>query len=184
MTRNRPSTVVYIATSIDGFIARPDGGLDWLGSPDDAPDEEIMRLWEDLLGSGDHIVMGRKTLEQVLDFGDWPYEGTPVTVLSTTRTGVPESLVGKADINSQGPVDVLGRLEALKREKVYVDGGQVIQGFLRADLIDELILTTIPILLGAGIRLFGEHDGDLTWELVGTRTLPRGLVQAHYRRKR
>ncbi len=184
MTTIRPSTVVYIATSIDGFIARPDGGLDWLGSPDEAPDEEIMSLWEDLLGSVDHIVMGRKTLETVLDIGDWPYEGTPVTVLSKTRTVVPESLLGKADIYSEGPSDVLGHLEELKREKVYVDGGQVIQGFLRADLIDELILTTIPVLLGAGIRLFGEHDADLTWELVGSRTLPRGLVQTHYRRRR
>ena len=184
MESRRPSTVVYVATSIDGFIARPDGGLDWLEAAGDGPDEEALSLWTDFLGTIDHIAMGRKTFDKVLEFGAWPYEGVHVTVLSKTLDGVPEHLLGKADVSTQEPSELLCRLDDLDRKRVYVDGGQVIQGFLRADLIDELIVTTIPVLLGAGIPLFGELDADLTWEHIGTRTLRGGLVQTQYRRSR
>lgn len=178
--RDRPETVVYVATSIDGYIARPDGGLDWLP----APDEEAMEPWQTFMASVDHLVMGRKTFEQVLAFGVWPYEGTPVTVLSTSLKRVPETLSDKADVRALEPVPLLDHLDELGRGRVYVDGGQVVQGFLRADLIDEMILTTIPVLLGSGIRLFGAHDGDLGWELIATTRTHGGLAQAHYRRSR
>lgn len=184
MARSRPFTVVYIATSIDGYIARPDGGLDWLGSPGDAPDGEIQASWAEFLGSIDHMVMGRKTFEKVLQFGAWPYEGVQVTVLSKTMDCIPEPLIDKADVSTLEPTALLDQLGARNRRRIYVDGGQVIQGFLRADLIDELILTTIPVLLGAGIPLFGKLEDDLRWEHTGTRTFHRGLVQTSYRRRR
>jgi dihydrofolate reductase len=184
MASTRPTTVVYVATSIDGYIARPDGGLDWLGSPGNAPDDKIQASWTDFFGSLDHMVMGRKTFEQVLEFDAWPYEGVHVTVLSKTLDGVPEQVLGKADVSTLDPSDLLGHLAGLNRRRVYVDGGQVIQSFLRADLIDELIINTIPVLIGAGIPLFGNHDADLTWEHVGTRNFRGGLVQTHYRRCR
>jgi len=184
MASSRPSTVVYIATSIDGFIARPDGGLDWLGTPSDVPDEDLLTLWADFLGSVDHMVMGRKTFEQVLEFESWSYEGTPVTVLSNSMRDVPEHLLGKADVSCLGPTGLLHHLEGLERKRIYVDGGQVIQSFLRNDLIDGMIITTIPVLLGAGIPLFGSLEADLTWEHIDTKALPGGLVQTHYRRCR
>lgn len=180
----RPSTVVYVATSIEGYIARPDGGLDWLGSPDEEPDEEIQASWVDFIGSVDHMVMGRKTFEKVLELGAWPYEDVSVTVLSKTMGGVPDHLLGKVDISALEPSALLVRLSGLNRRRVYVDGGQVIRSFLRADLIDELIITTIPVLLGAGIPLFGKLDDDLTWEHTRTQTFQGGLVQVGYRRCR
>jgi len=181
LTRTNPTTVVYIATSLDRFIARTDGSLDWLGEPD--PSEDYG--WADFISSIDHIVMGRNTFEKVLSFGEiWPYEGTPLTVLSSTLDEVPRHLQGKANILSLEPLAILEHLRKKGCKRIYVDGGQTIQRFLRADLIDELILTTLPVLIGEGIPLFGALSEDLTWEHVSTQTFQGGLVQSAYRRKR
>jgi len=176
--------VVYVATSIDGYIARADGGLDWLESPAGPPDAQIQASWATFLGSIDHLVMGRGTFDKVQEFDAWPYDGVVVTVLSRTLGDVPDSLSGKADVSTLEPSDLLEHLEGLGRTRVYVDGGQVVQSFLKADLVDELILTTIPVLLGGGIPLFGSLDGDLTWDHLDTRTFRGGQVQSHYRRRR
>jgi dihydrofolate reductase len=181
---DRPSTVVYVATSIDGFIARPDGGLDWLEPPGGEPDEETLALWAQFLGSIDHMVMGRKTFDTVLGFGEWPYDGVHVTVLSRTLQAVPAHLSDRADVSALAPRDLLRHLADQGRERVYVDGGQVIQGFLGEDLVDELILTRIPVLLGTGIPLFGDLEADLRWDHVDTRILAGGLVQTRYQRRR
>ncbi len=174
----RPETVVYIATSLDRFIARPDGALDWLGG---GPEGEDFG-WAEFLASVDHIVMGRITFEQVVSFGQWPYEGTPLTVLSTTLETVPEHLAGKAEILSGEPGAVLDHLARRGRWRVYVDGGATVQRFLRADLVDELVLSTIPVLIGDGIPLFGSLDSDLRWQHRSTVTYDQGLVQSTYRR--
>lgn len=180
MLETRPATVVYVATSIEGFIARPDGAIDWLGEPENGEDFG----WVEFIGTIDRIVMGRKTFEQVVSFDSWPYEGTPVTVLSATLDSLPEDLRGKAELSSLDPEALLEQLAKQGCSKVYVDGGKTIQTFLHADLIDELIITTIPILIGAGISLFGSLDKDLTWEHQHTKVFKAGLVQTGYRRIR
>lgn len=181
-TATRPQTVVYIATSLDGFIARPDGGIDWLDGPESEPDEDYG--WFQFIADIDHIVMGRKTFEQVLTFDQWIYGNIPLTCLSSTLQSVPERLQGQVDISPLAPDALLRELAARGRGRVYVDGGQTIQGFLRADLIDELIITQLPVLIGQGIPLFGPLDADLTWQYLGTKTWPNGLVKNHYRRRR
>jgi dihydrofolate reductase len=171
-------TTVYIATSLDGFIARPDGAIDWLGEPDGYEDYG----WAAFISAIDAIVMGRTTFEQVLGFDGWPYEGTPLTVLSTTMTHVPEQLRGKAEVSSLHPRELLAHLAARGCQRVYVDGGKTIQSFLREDLIDELVITTLPVLIGQGIPLFGRLGADMTWNHVSTKTFEKGLVKNHYRR--
>lgn len=175
-----PATVVYVARSLDGFIARADGAVDWLGEPEG--DEDYG--WAEFLATIDAIIMGRVTFEQVLTFGAWPYEGTPLTVLSTTIDTVPEHLVGKADVSALEPSALLRQLANKGCRRVYVDGGRTVQTFLSADLIDEMVLTTLPVLIGDGIPLFGPLHSDLVWTHVSTRVFGSGLVQSSYRRLR
>ena len=132
----------------------------------------------------DHIIMGRNTFEKVLTFGGWPYEGTPLTVLSSTLNEVPPHLQGKAEVLSLEPPAILERLRAMGRKRIYIDGGRTVQRFLRANLIDELIISTLPVLIGNGIPLFGSLSGDLKWEHVTTKTFPNGIVQSTYHRIR
>ena len=173
-------TVVYVATSLDGFIARPDGAIDWLPTPPEGEDFG----WADFIAGIDAIVMGRKTFEQVLTFGAWPYEGTPLVVMSRTLTELPPQLEGKATLSALEPRVLLEQLETDGHRRVYVDGGSVVQSFLRVDGIDELIVTTVPVLLGTGIPLFGPVASDLSWSLVSSEQLFGGLVQSRYRRNR
>jgi dihydrofolate reductase len=176
----RPTTVVYIATSLDGFIARADGGIDWLGEPPEGEDYG----WAEFIAGIDAMVMGRVTFEQVLTFGPWPYEGTPLTVLSNTLKSVPDHLQGKAEISSLGLEALLLHLSDKGCERIYVDGGRVIQSFLRADLIDEMVITRIPVLIGSGIPLFGPLSADLAFEHLNTESIGPGLVKSTYRRPR
>ena len=181
MSTTRALAVVYIATSLDRFIARKDGSIDWLGSPD--PNED--HGWTDFVSSIDHIVIGRKTFETVLSFGGaWPYSGTPLTVLSRTLSSVPKHLQGEVSISHLEPLALLTELAEKGSRRVYVDGGKTIQSFLHADLIDELVLTTLPILIGEGIPLFGSLREDLTWKHVTTEAFRSGLTQSTYRRDR
>ena len=128
--------------------------------------------------------MGRKTFEQVLTFGTWPYDGKPLTEMSRTLSEVPAHLGGKATVSALEPRALLAHLEANGHRRVYVDGGSVVQGFLREDRIDELVVTTVPVLLGSGIPLFGPLESDLEWTLTSSEQLFGGLVQSRYRRKR
>ena len=171
-------TVVYVAASIDGFIARPDGDVDWLPSPPEGEDFG----WAEFIANIDAIVMGRATFEKVLTFGSWPYEGTPLTVLSRTLREIPAHLEGKAALSTLAPAALLEELAASGHRRIYVDGGSLVQSFLREDLIDELIVTTVPVLLGMGIPLFGQMARTLDWDLVSSKQLFGGLVQNHYRR--
>jgi len=133
----------------------------------------------------DGLVFGRGTYETVLGFDEWPY-AKPVVVLSRSlsQSDVPPSLTGKVEISALEPVELMKRLEKAGWSRVYVDGGQVVQSFIRLGLVEDIILTTIPILIGDGIRLFGKLETDIDLELLGSKTLNSGLVQSHYRLKK
>lgn len=174
-------TTVYIATSLDGFIARKDGNLDWLTNIENPTNDDYG--YRDFISTIDAIVMGRGTFETVLSFPAWPYEKT-VFVLSTTLKNVPDPLKEKVQLLSMTPKDVLSWLAREGYSSIYVDGGRTIQEFLREDLIDELIITKIPVLIGSGIPLFDHLQHDLTFQHIETRAYPNGLVKSHYKRNR
>jgi dihydrofolate reductase len=170
--------LVYIATSLDGFIARPGGELDWLpGTEGGPPLPAEDHGYDAFMARVDTLVIGRGTFEAVRGFTPWPYAGKRVIVLS--RTLKRAELSEPVEVQS-GPVKALAR-EVQGAQGVYVDGGQTIQSFLRAGLIDELILTRIPVLIGAGLPLFGVLDADIWLDHLGTRTFPSGFVQSTYR---
>ena len=168
---------VFIATSLDGFIAREDGGLDWLpmGTGED-------HGFDAFFSGVDAVVMGRATFEKVLTFGVWPYGDRRVVVL----TSQPERIVpppgATCDTMSGAPGDIVARLDRDGVRHAYIDGGVTIQRFLEAGLVARLIITRIPVLLGRGIPLFGPLPHDVALTHVATRAFPSGLVQSEYRR--
>jgi len=165
---------VFIATSLDGFIARANGDLDWL-----PPDGGEPHGYDEFLAAVDALVIGRKTFETVLTFASWPYGEKPVFVLST-RTLAPTPLGAVVERMSGHPADIMSQLAARGVHHVYVDGGITIQRFLQAGLIQRLIITRIPVLLGAGVPLFGTLQRDIVLRHVGTRQYASGLVQSEY----
>lgn len=175
---------VFIATSLDGFIARPDGSIDWLLQATTRVPAGEDCGYQAFMDTVDVLVMGRKTFEQALSFDPWPYAGKPVVVLSQRGVEVPTALCHEVSTSAEAPAALLARLSATGARKLYIDGGQTIQRFLRAGLIDELTITVIPVLLGAGRPLFGPLDADVTLTHVETRAYPFGFVQHHYRVQR
>lgn len=129
------------------------------------------------------MVIGRGTYEKVLSFPEWPYE-KKVFVLSTSLKQIPETLNEKATLVAMKPAALLNYLSDKGFSNIYVDGGKVIQSFLQEDLIDELIITRVPELIGTGIPLFGYLDNDLRFEHIKTNIYSDGLVKSHYERKR
>lgn len=172
---------VYIATSLDGFIARPDGSLDWLPQPQAAPDGEDYG-YQAFIDSIDTLVMGRATYEKALTFvGPWPYEGKRAVVLSSGRAVIHDDLKSLVEASALAPRALAEYLEATGSKSVYVDGGKTIQSFMRVGLIDEITLTTVPVLIGSGLPLFGALDADVRLELLASRSFADGLVQSTYR---
>lgn len=168
---------VFIATSLDGFIARTNGDLDWLPAGGGGGSEDYgFRAFMDTV---DYLVIGRGTFEKVLSFGGWPYE-RPVVVL-TSKPNLP-SPPPKATVEfmSAAPAEVVTRLAERGADHLYIDGGKTIQGFLRAGLIQRLIITRVPVLIGEGLPLFGPLERDLKLNHIGTRQYPNGLVQSEY----
>jgi dihydrofolate reductase len=170
----RPFTgAVFIATSLDGYIARPDGRIDWLIS---AAEQAGDTGYEEFIAGIDSVVMGRKTYEQALTFDSWPHEGRRVAVLSTRLpTGIDQRISVHRTV-----AELVETLTASGAARVYVDGGQVIQAFLAAGLIQELTVTTVPLLLGGGLPLFGQLAYDVRLMHRQTRVLGAGLVQSVY----
>lgn len=170
---------VFIAVSLDGYIARPDGEIDWLLSRDH-PDED--HGYDDFIADKDAIVMGRGSYEKVSSFDTWPYD-RPVLVLSKRLCGapVPDSLQGKVRFADLAPADAMRELARNGARRVYVDGGQLVQSFLRERLIADMVITTVPVLIGAGRPLFGALPEDRALTLVSSRSFPSGLVQSAYR---
>lgn len=168
---------VFIATSLDGFIAREDGAIDWLPQPSDTGEDYGYQAFMDTV---DVLVMGRHTYETVLSFGAWPYPETPVVVLSHRPLGIPEPLTGSVERMEGSPRIIVQRLADRGLTHAYVDGGRTIQGFLADGLIQRLTITTVPVLLGEGIPLFGPLPHDVPLQHLDTRAFPNGLVQHRY----
>lgn len=167
---------VYIATSIDGYIARKDGGLDWLSIVEKQGEDYGYAAFAKSI---DVLVMGRGTYETALGFGAWPYKGKRVVVL----THQPMRSRNGEEFFS-GPVDVLAaKLRSDGTSRVYVDGGDVIRQFMAAGLIDDFTLSIIPIILGSGVPLFGEVP-ERRLALDSVQHWPSGLVQLHYEKSR
>ncbi len=171
------TNIVYIAASIDGFIAKIDGNIDWLMETPN-PDENDFGF-KNFMNSIDAIVMGRVTFEQVLTFGKWPYN-KPVFVLSNTLHNVPQALSGKVNIISGSPSAIVKKLHSLNYYNLYIDGGKTVQEFLKEELIDELVITRIPILLGDGIHLFSKLNKEQKFEHIETKIFNNALVKSKY----
>ena len=172
---------VYIATSLDGFIAASDEGLEWLEAIDNP--EQSDYGYSEFIKSIDSIVIGRNTFKQVLTFGQWVYN-KPVFVLSNSLKKLPEHLLGKAEIVCGDIKELITQLNQKGYNNLYIDGGRVIQSFLQEDLIDEMIITRVPIILGKGIPLFGELEKHLQFRHKKTEIYNNTLVKSHYIRDR
>ena len=166
---------VFIATSLDGFIARANDDLDWL--PPGGGEEHG---YDAFIATVDALVIGRRTFEKVLTFDSWPYASKPVFVLSTHALA-PAPAGATVEQLSGAPAEIVAQLAARAFGHIYVDGGITIQRFLQAGLIQRLIITRIPVLLGNGIPLFGALSADIALRHVSTRQFASGLVQSEYR---
>lgn len=174
------ANIVFIATSLDGYIADKNGGLDWLHS---VPNPENIDMgFTAMMDRVDALVMGRNTFEMVLSFGvEWPYS-KPVFVLSNTLKKVPEGYQDKVFLVSGDVSEVVAKLNQQGYQDLYIDGGVTIQRFLNQGLIDELVITSIPVLLGGGSPLFGELDAMQSFKLVSSQTYLDAIVQTTYQR--
>lgn len=171
---------VYIATSLDGFIARSNGDLDWLDKANAMVPEGEDCGFVEFMSSVDTLLMGRNTYEKVLSFGVWPYGETPVVVLSRNPITFPDHLPSTVSHSFEQPEELLKRLAGEGVHHVYVDGGQTIQGFLQEGLVDEITITTIPVVIGGGISLFGSVTNDIHLAHIGTTAYDFGFVQSTY----
>jgi dihydrofolate reductase len=174
-----PTGHVFIATSLDGYIARSDGDIGWLLACDDPAEDHG---YDAFISGMDAIVMGRGSFEKVASFGAWPY-ALPVLVLSRQLAGtpVPDALRGKVRFSSLDPAGAMAQLAREGVRRAYVDGGQLVQSFLREGLVEDMVITTVPVLIGAGRPLFGALPRDRSLQLVASRSYPSGLVQSTYR---
>jgi dihydrofolate reductase len=174
------SCSVFIATSLDGFIARRNGDLDWLTGPGEAGGTEDYG-YQGFFDSVDAIVLGRNTYETVLGFKEWPYASKKVVVLSSKSPRIPANVAGPVQILSSSPTELVQRLSDDGLRHIYVDGAKTIQGFLNAGLIQDMTITRIPVLIGDGIPLFAEVPRDLKFRHVETKIYVNGFVQTKYR---
>ena len=168
---------VYIATSIDGYIATSEGGVEWLHEQPNPVNSDYG--YSEFISNIDALVMGRHSFEKVRTFGEWPYE-KKVFVLSSTLADIPPDLVGKIEFVSGALNKVLNNIYLQGFNNLYIDGGVVVQSFFAADLIDELTVTRIPILLGGGIPLFGELVEPLRFTHKNTEVYDNALVKSRY----
>ena len=166
---------VFIGTSVDGFIARPNGDLDFLPEGGGEP-----HGYNEFIASVDAIVIGRKTFETVLAFEAWPYGDKRVVVLSSRPLDLSAVHGGVVEQMAGPPAEIVSQLAARGIKHLYIDGGITIQRFLRERAIQRLIITRVPVLIGEGIPLFGSLPRDIRLRHVATRHYPSGLVQSEY----
>ncbi len=165
---------IFIGVSLDGYIARPDGALDWLDHAGN-----VDHGYEAFMATVDAVVMGRHTYETVLGFGSWPFGSKPVFVLSSSSlTPAPAGAVVQHLAGE--PHAVVVDLARRGVQHAYIDGGVTIQRFLRAGLVQRLVISRLPVLIGQGIPLFGPVDRDILLRHVRTETYATGLVQTEY----
>jgi dihydrofolate reductase len=166
---------VFVGTSVDGFIARINGDLDFLPEGGGEP-----HGYTEFIATVDAIVVGRNTFEKVLTFDAWPYGQKRVVVLSSRPVDLSPAIGGVLEHMSGAPGEIVSRLAASGANHLYVDGGITIQRFLAAGLVQRLIVTRVPVLIGTGIPLFGALPHDIRLRHVMTRHYPSGLVQSEY----
>lgn len=168
---------VFIATSLDGFIARRDGAIDWLPTPEAGVEDYGYHAFMDTV---DAVVMGRNTYESVLAMGGWTYP-KPVVVLSSRAFKVSRKL-SETVVNMSGtPQEITEQCAKRGWNSLYIDGGITIQRFLAAGVIERIIVTRVPVLLGEGLPLFGALPHDIALTHVRTQAYDTGLVQSEYR---
>ena len=172
---------VFIATSLDGFIARSDGGIDWLDEANRAVPQGEDCGYARFIATVDAIVMGRSTFELTQTFDSWPYGSMPVVVMSRGRVAVPDELSTVVSASNEPVRELVSRLAGEGKQHLYVDGGQTIRSFLAEQLIDEITITVVPVLIGVGRPLFGPLPHDLRLIRVSTRAYDFGFVQSLYR---
>ena len=174
------SNRVFIATSLDGYIADRHGGIDWLHT---IPNPDHLDLgYGAFMAEIDALIMGRYTYETVQGFdAPWPYT-VPVFVLSDRLETIPEDLADRVYVVKGTLRDVLDQIHRRGHHHLYIDGGRTIQSFLRENLIDELTVTRLPILLGGGVPLFGDLPTSLPFKHIHTVVWLDAMVQSHYRR--
>ena len=166
---------VFIGTSVDGFIARPNDDLDFLPEGGGEP-----HGYNEFIASVDAIVIGRKTFEKVLTFGAWPYGDKRVVVLSSRPLDLSRAIGGVVEQMAGSPAEIVSQLAANGARNLYIDGGITIQRFLRAGVIQRLIITRVPVLIGDGVPLFGTLPHDIRLRHIATRHYPSGFVQSEY----
>ncbi len=166
---------VFVGISVDGFIARPNDDLDFLPEGGGEP-----HGYAEFMESVDALVIGRKTFEKVLTFQTWPYGDKRVVILSSRPVDLSAVVGGVVEQMAGPPAEVVSQLAASGANHLYVDGGITIQGFLRAGIVQRLIITRVPVLIGEGIPLFGALPHDVRLRHVATRQYPSGLVQSEY----
>ncbi len=174
----KPKVVVFLGISLDGFIAGEGGDLSWLSEcANESPDETGYNA---LMDQTDALVLGRNTYDAVRQFSDWPFTGKQVYVLTHRPLA---SVYGECAV--QGDMgQTLRNVHASGADSIYLDGGNVVRQALQANLVDELVLSWVPVLLGKGLRLFEEGLSPSRWHLAHSRTFKSGMVQASYRRER
>ena len=173
---------VFIAISLEGRIADKNGNIDWLHQIPNPENNDMG--YSEFIKNIDALIMGRTTFETVCGFDiEWPYT-KPVYVLTNTLREVPPKLKGKVFIIKGELTAVIKEINKLGHKRLYIDGGKTIQSFLKEDLIDEITLTTIPILLGGGPQLFDFLENNLSFNLVSTKTYLNQVVQSTYQRER
>jgi dihydrofolate reductase len=160
---------------VDGFLARPDHALDFLDAGGNEP-----HGYEEFYGSVDVVVIGRKTYEVVLTFGQWPYGNKAVVVLSSRPLDFSSISNGVVQQMAGEPAEIVKQLAAQGFQHAYIDGGLTIQRFLSAGVIDRMTVTRVPVLIGQGIPLFGPLPADILLRHIKTRTYKGGLVQSEY----
>jgi len=165
---------VFIAVSLDGYIARADGSIDFL-----APFHDEEHGYAAFFAGVDALLIGRGTYDTVLGFPEWPY-GDKRVIVCTTRPVPPTH---GEEMWSGPPRDLAARLDRERVHRVYLDGGALVRGFLRDDLVDEMAINVIPILLGAGRPLFTTGLPEMPLRLLEAKSFPSGVVQLRYTRR-
>jgi dihydrofolate reductase len=170
---------IYIAQSLDGYIAGPGGNLDWLNNILNPTNDDFG--FSNFIKEIDALVMGRHTFEMVHSFGKWPYT-KPVYVVSSSLKSVPDELAEKAQIINASPAEIVQSLKNNGMSNLYIDGGSLIQSFISENLIDKFIITTVPVLLGGGVKLFGQLDSLVNLKFEKSEIILGQLVKNYYSR--
>ncbi len=168
---------VYVGQSLDGYIAGPNGELDWLDEIDNPEKDDFG--YDTFMKKVDALIMGKNTFEKVMSFGMWPYK-KPVFVASNSLSSLPHSVDGKAFLIKGTPAEMAQILNKNGFTNLYIDGGALIQSFIKEGLIDKIIVTTLPIILGEGVSLFSNLPNRINLKLVGSEVLLNQLVKTQY----